>query len=117
MIMGKSKDLEWKEFPVMVSWIPNYPGVPWKLLEPYREQAMVNHHQTLERLAERGGLSPAEIYYVINGRSWPVGSNVDERVYLDWLIMYISSNDHLYHEDNCKCFECWNYREGPEEDV
>ncbi len=36
--------------------------VPWLLLEPYRESCIRLHGQTLEELAERGGLSHAEIY-------------------------------------------------------
>ena len=37
-----------------------------KLLEPYERQALKNHGQTLKRLAERGGLSPQEIYAIVN---------------------------------------------------
>jgi len=58
-----------KRFPVLKS-----PGdiksVPWDLVEPHREQAMKNHQQTLERLAERGGLAWCELFAVMNGMSW-----------------------------------------------
>lgn len=37
-------------------------SVPWTFAEQFREQAEYNHGQTLERLAERGGLSPEEMY-------------------------------------------------------
>lgn len=37
--------------------IQNGPDVPWSMMEAARGQAMRNHDQTLERLAERGGLS------------------------------------------------------------
>lgn len=36
--------------------------VPWSFAETFREQAECNHSQTLERLAERGGLAPDEMW-------------------------------------------------------
>lgn len=42
--------------------------VPWSFVEPHRAQAKRNHDQTLERLAQRGGLSPAEIVALVTGR-------------------------------------------------
>lgn len=47
--------------------------VPWDLLAPHEKQALRNHDQTLKRLAERGGLSPAEMVAVIEGSSIPFG--------------------------------------------
>ncbi len=47
----------------LVSDAPSF--VPWALLEPHKAQAQRNHFQTLERLAERGGLSICEIAAVI----------------------------------------------------
>lgn len=44
--------------------------VPWKSVEPYREQAMKNHNQTLEELASRGGLTWEELFAVMAGLSW-----------------------------------------------
>lgn len=40
----------------------NIPGftIPWSLLAAHEERALSNHHQTLERLAQRGGLDAAE---------------------------------------------------------
>ena len=43
---------------------------PWHLIEPHSKQAMKNHGQTLERLAERGGLSPSELLAVMEDREW-----------------------------------------------
>src|SRR5277367_4394172 len=34
--------------------------IEWAIVEQYREACLRNHSQTPERLAERGGLSPAE---------------------------------------------------------
>lgn len=40
--------------------------IPFELLEPYRKNIEKRHGQTLERLNERGGLSPGEIYLGIH---------------------------------------------------
>ena len=56
-----------RSFPVCAA-LPRF--VPWSLLEPHREQADTNHGQTLERLAERGGLDPCEMWCVINDKKW-----------------------------------------------
>jgi hypothetical protein len=37
---------------------------------PHEAQAYANHGQSLERLAQRGGLSPAEALAVVEGRPW-----------------------------------------------
>jgi hypothetical protein len=39
-------------------------------MEPHRRQALANHDQTLERLAERGGLDPGEMVAVVEERPW-----------------------------------------------
>lgn len=43
--------------------------VPWAFIEPARKQAEMNHGQTLERLAQRGGLSPSEMLAALEGRN------------------------------------------------
>lgn len=43
------------------------PSVPWSVMAPHESMAQRNHSQTLERLAERGGLSPAEAWCVVSG--------------------------------------------------
>ncbi len=62
-----------RQFPIMVgrgtaepcpSWIP------WDAIAPYEGHALANHDQTLQRLAERGGLDPIEAYMVLTGRRW-----------------------------------------------
>lgn len=45
-------------------------AVPWRLVEQHTTQAMTNHRQTLERLAERGGLRPDELVAVLEDRPW-----------------------------------------------
>lgn len=43
-------------------------SVPWAFAETFRKQAQRNHSQTLERLAERGGLSPDEMWLAAHGQ-------------------------------------------------
>lgn len=45
-------------------------SIPWAVIEPHRAQATANHYQTLERLAERGGLSWVEMAAVLQNRKW-----------------------------------------------
>lgn len=45
-------------------------AVPWDLVEKHRVQIEKNHYQTLERLAERGGLSWAELVAAMAGKSY-----------------------------------------------
>ncbi len=59
-----------KTFPIMVPYIrgryidcPH--AVPWDIIAPHERQAQLNHGQSLERLAERGGLSPREFVAVM----------------------------------------------------
>lgn len=45
-----------------------YPAsVSWSFVQPFAEQAQKNHSQSLMRLAERGGLSPAELWCIAHG--------------------------------------------------
>jgi hypothetical protein len=46
------------------------PAIPWFLIAPYEAQAQRNHSQTLERLAERGGLGCAEAIDVMTNQRW-----------------------------------------------
>lgn len=48
---------------------PTLASIPWSLIAPHEGQALANHQQTLERLAERGGLSACEALLVIRGQS------------------------------------------------
>lgn len=45
-------------------------SIPWAMIAPHEAQAQANHSQTLERLAERGGLCPSEAVAVLQGREW-----------------------------------------------
>lgn len=60
------KRMQERMFPVLDAGM----AVPWRFVAPYDAGALRNHQQTLERLAERGGLSPTELLCVIHGLSW-----------------------------------------------
>lgn len=48
-------------------------SIPWALIAPFDAQARRNHSQSLERLAERGGLCSSEIWCVVHGMHWGEG--------------------------------------------
>lgn len=55
-------------------------SIPWKMIAPHEAQAISNHGQTLERLAERNGLSAAEAVAVLSGKGimWVTRQGVAE---------------------------------------
>ncbi len=70
-----------RRFPIMSG-----PSVPWRMVEPYARQAYENHGQTLERLAERGGLDPTELWCAVHSkrlRDAPVNADDWLRAWLD----------------------------------
>lgn len=67
----------WKDCPT---------SVPWEAIAPYEEQVLRNHGQTLETLNNRGGCSPAEIFAIVNSKTyyemWPRGADTEACVQL-----------------------------------
>jgi hypothetical protein len=59
-------------------------SVPWAFAETFRDQAQRNHGQTLERLAERGGLAPEEMWLAAHGKGL-FKVKIDEQAAIDWL--------------------------------
>lgn len=52
---------------------PKYTGpreVPWAFIEEHEAQCKRNHDQTVQRLAERGGLGVDEMCAVVEDRRW-----------------------------------------------
>lgn len=45
-------------------------SIPWEMIAPHEKQAEANHEQTLNRLAERGGLSAAEVLAVLSDKKF-----------------------------------------------
>jgi len=59
-ILGAKKDVErGQEYPASIS---------WSFVEPFALQAQKNHGQSLNLLAERGGLGPAELWCIAHGK-------------------------------------------------
>lgn len=50
--------------------------VPWSAVAPHEAQARINHTQSLERLAQRGGLTWGELLAVLCNRPWRSTDNV-----------------------------------------
>lgn len=84
-----------KQFPIMIGYRgtkgPCPSSIPWDAIAPYDGMAKVNHDQTLERLAERGGLDPVEAFFVMTGRKWsmvPVGDDLEKEAcaFLDKIV-------------------------------
>ena len=44
--------------------------IPWGVIAPHEAQAQRNHGQSLERLAERGGLGVCEAVAILEDRPW-----------------------------------------------
>lgn len=53
-------------------------AIPWKFIEPHEPWAIKNHGQTLERLAQRGGMSWGEILAVLSHKK-DLEDDIDER--------------------------------------
>ena len=54
-----------KFFPMLDN---KYIMVPYELVMKHQKQAFENHMQNVDRLAERGGLSMEELYYVLSDK-------------------------------------------------
>ncbi len=58
--------------------------IPWDLIKDHENQAQRNHSQSLQRLNERGGLDPVEMYAVINDLLWR-DVKLSQRECLKWI--------------------------------
>ena len=63
---------EERRFPLLTSsrWGKVECSIPWGLIASHENQALKNHGQTLERLAQRHGLSFCEALAIIEDRPW-----------------------------------------------
>ena len=66
-----------KRFPIITSIEERKHGaptwVPWAAIAPHEDQAQENHMQSLERLAERGGLDAGEFIAVMQDKRYEAG--------------------------------------------
>lgn len=72
--------------------------IPWAFAERIRQQAEYNHGQTLERLAERGGLGITEFRLAYEGKTFLGQEFSDERSKEDlkWLLQELSDWEFHY---------------------
>jgi hypothetical protein len=71
--------------------------IPWETVEQWRATAERNHAQTLERLDERGGLSPAELWCAAHGlglRVIGLDRTIDDVRALHWLRQVANRTEH-----------------------
>jgi hypothetical protein len=74
-------------FPILKRrWNDPKESVPWDAVEPHRAQAQRNHYQTLERLAQRGGLSWSELLAVLQDQGWTKIAEDDARKQVNAMI-------------------------------
>lgn len=64
------------KFPILGSEPKEY--IPLNIIKLHEKQVIINHMQTLERLAERGGLSWNEILFVLKDKDYNRGEQVSE---------------------------------------
>lgn len=57
--------------------------IPWALIAPHEPRVLANHGQTLQRLAERGGLCSRELWCVFHDKR--LREMVDEATAEAWL--------------------------------
>lgn len=53
-------------------------GIDWELVMPHAGQAYCNHGQDLDRLAERGGLSWSELWFVMHDLRFDYNTKMTE---------------------------------------
>lgn len=91
-----------RQFPIMLpirgTKGPCPQSIPWVAIQNCEAQAHVNHRQSIEKLASRGGLSPIEAYFVITGRNWDnfVLTDEIEREAAAFLTQIVRDRDELF---------------------
>ena len=66
-------------------------SIPYEIVAPYDDNAIKYHGQSLERLNQRGGLSPLELYCVINDVSF-YKTQMTETSAIEWLKKLLEEN-------------------------
>ena len=68
-------------------------SVPWDFAEEFRAQAELNHGQSLETLAARGGLAPQEMWLAERGLGLREICRIDAQQAIDWLCGELATRD------------------------
>ena len=66
--------------------------LPWSIIAPHEKQAQANHHQSLETLRRRGGLSACEAVAILEDRPWHDMGPVSAFTRLAALVRLASAN-------------------------
>ena len=66
--LAKPHEISFRQYPILQSKPPQ--TIPWAMLIPHETQAWINHGQTLEELARRGGLGWAEALAILQDKKW-----------------------------------------------
>lgn len=95
LLQSQKKSPSMRMFPIMDSSVITQ--IPWDMLAPHEERAVKTHGQTLERLAERGGLGCTETVAILDDKAfydrWPVHkpenqklaeTELEQRAYQFW---------------------------------
>lgn len=85
-----------RKFPI----IHTNENIEWNIVEPYRERALINHGQTLERIAERGGLDWYEMFCLLLDKPFrdiPLNYNLDYKPYVMKLINQRKETNSCFH--------------------
>lgn len=85
-------------------WPPR--GLPWPIVAPHAAQALRNHGQSLEELAARGGLDPAELVAVLEDRPWalmPTEAAIERVRYLARARAALGHRGHPPADKTCTC--------------
>jgi len=64
------------KFPILNSEPKEY--IPLDVAKSHEKQAIINHGQTLERLAERGGLDWVEMLFVLEDKNYDFHTKLTE---------------------------------------
>ena len=82
-----------KKFPIMKNKGKEY--IPYDVIKLHEDQALKNHGQTLDRLAERGGLSWSEAYAVLTDSKIPFWDEYISDEFYEKKVKEIVSNTKL----------------------
>lgn len=64
--------------------------VPYEIVTAHERQALANTGKTVSELAAEGGLTPTELYWILNDRSH--NANISPDIPVGWLTMTIGAN-------------------------
>lgn len=72
-------------------------NIPREMLAPHEAQAQRNHSQSLQRLADRGGLSACEALAVLENREWRPDAEANRKLcmrVLKWIKEFNPESGH-----------------------